>query len=268
MSSTTQTPSARATAQTWSDASSANTADAPSRWQAYLDRYRRGEWRDRIFRDMLLGDLRDRPRPVTLLDIGCGRGFDSDMPLQEEIADRVDRFIGVEPDPAIVLGSHFSDTYRCLFEEAPLAPGSVDVAYAIMVLEHLSQPERFWNKVWEVLKDGGVFWGLTVDGRHWFTRASLWAESLRIKDLYLEWFLGRRGLERYENYPAHYRSNSPQQIVRYARRFRSCELINFARIGQLNAYFPRPFHWLTNLLDRCAYWCGKPGTLLAVRAMK
>src|SRR5581483_9426019 len=115
MSSTTQTPSLRAAAETWSDDPTATTTAAPSRWQSYLDRYRRGEWRDRIFRDMMLEDLRDRPRPVTLLDIGCGRGFDSDMPLQEEIADRVDRFIGVEPDPAIVLGSHFSDTYRCLF---------------------------------------------------------------------------------------------------------------------------------------------------------
>jgi SAM-dependent methyltransferase len=243
-------------------------SNAPSRWTPYLDRYRGGEWRDRIFRDMILEDVRDRPRPVTLLDIGCGRGFDSDVRLQEEIADEADRFIGVEPDPAIALGSHFTDTHRCLFEETTLAPASVDVAYAIMVLEHLSRPEQLWNKVWEVLKDGGVFWALTVDGRHWFTRASLWAERLWIKDVYLEWFLGRRGVERYENYPAHYRSNSPKQIARFAQSFRSHELINFARVGQLNGYFPRPFHLLTNLLDRRAIRRGKPGALLAVRAVK
>jgi SAM-dependent methyltransferase len=243
-------------------------SDAPSRWGPYLDRYRGGEWRDRIFRDMVLEDMRNRPRPVTLLDIGCGRGFDSDLRLQEKIADAADSFIGVEPDPAIALGGHFSDTHRCPFEESSLAPASVDVAYAIMVLEHLSRPERFWDKLWEVLKDGGVFWGLTVDARHWFTLVSRWAERLRVKDAYLEWFLGRRGVERYENYPAHYRTNSPRQLAHYARRFRSCELINFSRVGQLNAYFPRWLHPLANFLDRRAIRRGKPGTLLAVRAVK
>jgi SAM-dependent methyltransferase len=260
MSPTTETPIARHR----QPAASSSLA----RWAPYLDRYRRGEWRDRIFRDMVLEDVRDHCRPMTLLDVGCGRGFDGDLRLQVEIASEADRFIGVEPDPGVALGPHFSDTHRCLLEEAPLAPASVDVAYAIMVLEHLSRPELFWDKLWEVLKDGGVFWGLTVDGRHWFTRASLWAERLRIKNAYLEWFLGRRGVERYENYPAHYRTNSPRQIARYANRFRSCELINFSRVGQLNGYLPRPFHPMANLLDRRAIRRGKPGTLLVVRAVK
>jgi SAM-dependent methyltransferase len=239
-----------------------------SRWAPYLDRYRRGEWRDRIFRDMVLEDVRSRPQPVSLLDIGCGRGFDSDMHLQESVAREADRFIGVEPDPGVCLGGHFDEAHRCRFEEAPLAPRSIDVAYAIMVLEHLERPGRFWDKLREVLKNGGVFWGLTVDSRHWFTHASLWTERLRVKDAYLDWFLGRRGVERYENYPAHYRTNSPRQIARYVRRFRSCELINFSRVGQLNDYFPRLLHPLANLLDRFAIRRGKPGTLLAVRVVK
>ena len=54
-------------------------------------------------------------------------------------------------------------------------------------------PRRFWDKLYEVLKDNGVFWGLTVDGRHWFRRASLWAERLKIKDRYLNYRFGARG---------------------------------------------------------------------------
>jgi len=138
-------------------------------WTPFIERYRRGECRDRIFHDMILEDARARPRPLALLDVGCGKGFDTDVPLQEAMAREADRYVGIEPDRAVEPGGYFAEVHRCLFEDAPLPAGSIDVAFAIMVLEHLPRPEAFWDKLWHVLKDGGVFWGLTVDGRHWFT---------------------------------------------------------------------------------------------------
>jgi SAM-dependent methyltransferase len=238
------------------------------RWAASVERYRRGEWRDRILHDLILEDARRRGGRLTFLDIGCGRGFDGDVPLQRSLAAAAGHYIGVEPDPEVVPGDYFTHTHRCLFEEAPLAPGSVDVAFAVMVLEHLPCPQRFWDRLHEVLADGGVFWGLTVDGRHWFCRLSLWAERLRLKEGYLNQLLGTRGTERYENYPVYYRSNTPRQLRRLAHRFRSCECINFSRVGQLNGYYPQALHGLANFLDRRAIRRGKPGTLLAVRAVK
>src|SRR5215467_5012981 len=98
-------------------------------WTPYLERYRAGEWRDRIFRDMILADARRlRPKP-TILDIGCGAGFDGSVPLQRSIAEQAGCYVGVEPDPEILLGDYFTETHRCCFEKAPLAVGSVDVAY-------------------------------------------------------------------------------------------------------------------------------------------
>jgi SAM-dependent methyltransferase len=239
-----------------------------TRWAPYLERYRGGECRDRIFHDMILEDARARPRPLTILDIGCGKGFDTDVPLQESMARAADRYVGVEPDPTVTPGGYFAEVHRCFFEDAPVPPASVDVAFAIMVLEHLPRPQAFFEKLWDVLKDGGVFWGLTVDGRHWFTRASLWSERLKIKELYLRAMHGRRGVERYESYPAYYRSNTPAQISVYTRPFRSAECVNFARVGQLNVLFPRFVHPLVNALDRRAQRRGRPGTLLAVRVVK
>jgi hypothetical protein len=76
-----------------------------SPWGEYVERFRRGEWRDRIFHDMVLGDVRGRPRPRTVLDIGCGRGFDGNQEFQGSIARAADRYVGVEPDQrAIRLG--------------------------------------------------------------------------------------------------------------------------------------------------------------------
>jgi SAM-dependent methyltransferase len=239
-----------------------------TRWAPYLERYRKGEWRDRILHDLILEDARQRGGALTFLDIGCGHGFGGDLRLQQSLARAAGRYIGIEPDPDVTPGEHVTERHCCFFEDAPLAPGSIDVAFANMVLEHLSEPRRFWDKVREVLRDGGVFWGLTMDARHWFCRASQWAERLKIKDLYLNTLRGRRGAERYENYPVYYRSNTPRQIGRYAKGFRSCEFLNFARVGQCNFYFPRLLHPLANWLDRQAMERKRPGTVLAVRAVK
>jgi hypothetical protein len=144
----------------------------------------------------------------------------------------------------------------------------VDVAFAVMVLEHVTRPQEFWDKLFDVLKPGGVFWGFTMDARHWFCAASLFLDRLGLKDLYLSYLLGKRGSQRYENYPVHYRCNKPPQVQRCAQRFRSCECINFARVGQINHYFPRPVRGLATLADRWAIASRQPGTLLAVRAVK
>jgi len=243
--------------------------DIADEWAPYLERYRAGEWRDRIFRDMILADARRvKPKPK-ILDIGCGDGFDGSVPLQRSIAEVAGSYIGIEPDPRIPLGDYFTETHRCFFEQAPLAAGSVDLAYAVMVLEHLPRPQAFWDKLHDILADGGVFWGLTVDARHLFARLSLWADWLRVKDFYLDHVLGRDlGAGRYKNYPTYYKTNTPRRIAQLAQPFRSCECINFSRVGQWSPYLPGWLRAMANRIDRRAIRGGRPGTLLIVRAVK
>lgn len=233
-----------------------------------IERYRKGEWRDRIFRDMIFADVRPQGNEKTFLDIGCGDGFDGDLPLQRSIAQVAGKFVGVEPDNSIVPGAYFHAIHRCMFEDAPLAPDSVDVAYAIMVLEHLPEPQQFWDKIWQVLRKGGVFWGLTVDRRHWFCTYSRMFVKLRLKDIYLNWLLGKRDDGRYQNYPVYYRSNSPEQIESFTSNFARKDYINFSRVGQCNAYFPRIVRPLVSAYDFRAIRKNRPGTLLAVRVEK
>ncbi len=237
-------------------------------WTPYLERYRRGEWRARIFRDMILADAAEKGGPLTFADIGCGHGFDGDFRLQKQLAEHAHAYLGIEPDPAIELQDCITHRYRNFFEDAPLAPSTVDLAFAVMVLEHLPNPQLFWDKVHEVLVDGGVFWGFTMDRRHWFCQASLWSERLHVKELYLRWLKGRRGQERYENYPVHYRSNTPADVARYTQRFRHCEVMSLGREDQLGFYLPKPLKPLFRCLDRQALARGKPGMVLAIRAVK
>jgi SAM-dependent methyltransferase len=237
-----------------------------SQWQQFQERYRRGEWRTPIFRDMILTDVRRlRPGP-TLLDIGCGNGFDGATDLQRELARNAGEYFGLEPDPAITLGTPFTRTFRCRFEDAPLPPGSVDLAFAVMVLEHLAEPKCFWDRLHGVLRPGGIFWGFTVDARHWFCQASLWLKRLRVKDLYLHRLLRHElGDADYQNYPVFYRANCPHHVLPHVRRFARCDFISFTRVGQLNYYLPRFLHRVSAGLDRSLMARGKPGAILAIR---
>jgi 2-polyprenyl-3-methyl-5-hydroxy-6-metoxy-1,4-benzoquinol methylase len=125
-----------------------NVDDGPAQadpWAPYIERFRSGEWRDRLLHDLVVEEARRFGPKPTILDIGCGRGLDGDIPLQRSLANVAGRYIGIEPDPAIDLGTYFTETHRCHFEHAPLVPGSVDIAIAVMVLEHLPDPQAFWS---------------------------------------------------------------------------------------------------------------------------
>jgi SAM-dependent methyltransferase len=241
------------------------TAFAPD---SYIQRYKNDEWRATIFRDMVLDDARQRGGKLTFLDIGCGKGFDGDEELQRTVAENAGQYIGVEPDPDIAIGRYVNVVHRTTLEGAPIEPESIDAAFAIMVLEHLPQPQSFFDKLYDVLKPGGVFWGLTVDGRHPFCRASLWSQKLKLKEVYLNGVFGKRGVDRYENYPVHYRCNTPDQINGFAKKFSSCDFVNFSRIGQLNAYYPKFLHGVATAVDRTLHRENRLGSLLAIRVVK
>jgi SAM-dependent methyltransferase len=232
-----------------------------------IQRYREGTCRDRIMHDLILADAARLGSRLTFLDIGCGKGFDTDIPLQQSLVRAATNYIGIEPDLSVTPGDYIKDVRRCLFEQAELPRHSVHLAFAIMVLEHLADPQPFWDKLHEVLVPGGVFWALTVDARHWFCRASLWAQRLQIKNWYLSLVFGARGQDRYENYPVYYRCNTPERIERYARAFSSVCCFNLARVGQCDPLFPRFLRPLSRRLESSAIKRGKPGTLFVVRAV-
>jgi SAM-dependent methyltransferase len=237
-------------------------------FQSYLSRYRAGEWRDRIFLDMILADAARFEGQPTILDIGCGHGFDGNVALQQEVADAAGQFIGIEPDPTIQPGDYFHRIHTNYFEDAPLESNSIDLAYAVMVLEHLKRPQLFWDKLRDVLRPGGIFWGLTVDRRHWFCALSKSLDQLRLKELYLNLLLGKRGEKRYENYPVYYRNNAPTDIAKMTSSFTRQDCWNFSREGQCAAYFPHLFVPWIAWLDRRAIRTNRPGTLLAIRVQK
>jgi len=228
-------------------------------------RYLGGEWRTPIFRDLVLASI---PPGAVVLDIGCGHGFDSSAEAQHDIARSAGRMLGVEPDNDMPTPEWFHAAHRCAFEDAPIEPDSVDVAYSAFVLEHIRDPEAFWSALHRCLRPGGEFWGFTVDSRSVFAVASNAMERLRIKDAYLRFVQGKRGDDRYENYATYYRCNSPSRIRRYARQFQRVECRSWARPGQFDVYVPAPLRPLSRFGERAMISTGLPGSLLIVRVTK
>ncbi len=228
---------------------------------------KRVEWMEYVVLESI-ALLHSRGRRVRLLDIGCGHGFSGCTATQHSIADRVTTAIGIEPDSSIPAPSCFATVHRTTFEEAPLEVSSVDLAYACFVLEHIQTPQRFFDRLHEVLAPGGIFIGFTVDARHLFACCSQLLEVLRLKDLYLRVLRGERGVDRYENYPTFYRANTPRQLRRACRQFSEIHCLTLHRPGQLDFYFPRFVRPATRLCERIAMRMGLPGSVLVVALRK
>jgi SAM-dependent methyltransferase len=224
-------------------------------WSIWLARLSSPEWRTPIFFEIVSAEIRARSgatRP-TVLDIGCGLGFDGELRYQEALSAQASRFIGIEPDLTIKPPKVFSEVYQTTLEEAPIAHGCVDVAYAIMVMEHIANPALFWSRLYDILAPGGVFVAFSVNGAHWFAPVTRFMSAIGLKSAYLDLLEGKRGTERYADYPVYYRTNTLKQVKRLARNFRTVETMMFGATGNVASYAPVRLRPLARAVDKLAH---------------
>jgi hypothetical protein len=214
---------------------------------------------------MVLDAINAVEGPATVLDIGCGRGFDDDPKLQASLIAASGKYIGVEPDSDIEVHDDI-EVHRSFLEDAQIEPGTVDVAFAVMVLEHIPEPARFFAAVRRALKPGGVFLGFTPNRRHYFVFWSSLLERIGLKDLYLRLLRGN-GDDAYQNYPTHYRCNTAADVTSSAVGF-ATETADFNVRRMATGYLPGALRPLGNALDRVWVAAGLPGGILICRARK
>lgn len=100
-------------------------------------------------------------RSSVVLDVGCGRGAYAEDPvgIRREFRifkGKVARVIGIDVDPAGA-SNPFLDEFRPFDGgEWPLERGSIDVAVADCVLEHVADPPSFFRNAHRVLRPGGA----------------------------------------------------------------------------------------------------------------
>ena len=86
-------------------------------WDSVAERYRRETWRSPIFRDLVLHDLERVGGEATVLDIGCGNGFDDSPELQASLAERAGHYIGIEPDAVVPAPACCDELFRTTLED-------------------------------------------------------------------------------------------------------------------------------------------------------
>jgi len=108
--------------------------------------------------------------PRSVLDIGCGFGSTTAV-LRGRGS--LDLAIGVEIEPAAAeeARQHFDHVYCSAVEDAPfeekIAPGTLDCALCLDVLEHLVDPWAVVKRVSPLLKTGGRLYISVPNIRNW-----------------------------------------------------------------------------------------------------
>lgn len=226
-------------------------------------------WRTPVFAQLILDDLGRMSRPVVTLEIGCGLSFDGDPGIQRELAGAADLCIGVEPDPGVEPQAVFGRVFSTTLEGADIEPGSVDLAYSVMVMEHVDDPRTFMEAIHTVLKPGGVYWGFTIDRRHWYSHIADLLSKTGLKSRYLDWLYGRQDEgERYLDYPTTYKLNAPGDFGPFDSLFSDISVWNTGATESVALYAPRPFRGVVRALESWRVGRGGARSELAVRLVK
>ena len=100
----------------------------------------------------LLGDIKD----IKILDIGAGTGR-----LSVLLANRGARVTALDVSPKMLeLVKRKNDKIETVVGDAenlPFKDGSFDIVTAAFLIVHLKDPAGFFDEVYRVLKDGGIF---------------------------------------------------------------------------------------------------------------
>lgn len=216
----------------------------------------------RVMTNLIVKEVQQYAGAPRVLDIGCGHGLGRNVDLQWEIKQASDELWGIEPDTSVHPTQGLFDNFQhALLESADLPPNSIDVAYSSMVMEHVSDPDSFFNAVKACLKPGGIYLFLTPNAQSFVPRMTKIAHNLRIDEILLRMIRGKQQVEQY-HYPVEFRCNTVARMNHIANRlgFDSPEFAFIEGHGS-RTYFPGPLRLLYNGLTVKRRWIKTPQSL-------
>jgi SAM-dependent methyltransferase len=207
------------------------------------------------------------PLNGSVLNVGGGCNASGRFPA---VRRRAGRLVSVDPHASVHEDSDADEHWQQTLED--FAPGHAeqfDVAFAVYVLEHVTDPTTFTRATARVLRRGGTFLAITPSLWHYFGMAT-WATTRLGLD---EWLLPRlREPEQVSEYHfrTEYRLNSIRSLTHHLEDagFSSVEFRMWDLPRLYEPYLPDAVKWFAPTWSRAAYALGRPNLMghLTVRA--
>lgn len=221
----------------------------------------------RPVRDFALRVAACTPPNGAALNIGGGCNASGRFPA---VRRRAQRLVSVDPHPDVLDDSEADEHWQQTLEEfAPGHPEEFDVAFAVYVLEHVTDPAAFTGAAARVLRPGGTFLAITPSLWHYFGLTT-WATTRLGID---EWLLPRlrdAGQVAEYHFRTEYRLNSIRALSRHLERagFSRAEFWMWDLPRLYQPYLPGSVKRLAPTWSRAAYALGRPNLMghLTVRA--
>ena len=161
-------------------------------------------WDDILFRERILEALHPGH---TLLDMGAGAGIVSHMNFKGHVKTAV----GIDLDQRVQENPYLDQGIVGDVTSTPFEPSSFDVIICDNVMEHVAEPDAFFQEINRLLKPGGKFFGKTPNKWHYMPILA------RFTPYWFHRFFNRlRGRKGEDTFPTVYKLNSPKCIQRQA----------------------------------------------------
>lgn len=202
----------------------------------------------------------------TLLDIGAGDGDDDYTALVRPL---VSRMVGVDPAAAPRSGSLLDEMHAQSIESFALGGHErFDLALAVYVVEHISDPGGFLTAARRCLRPGGSLFLVTPNLWHYFGLAAKASAILGVDDRLLALTRAAHpGHDHVGHFRVAYKMNSVASLARHAGAagFQSLEVRHLENPSIFETYFPGRLAALPRLYSSALHLIGAKrafGTLI------
>src|SRR5262245_47546958 len=200
------------------------------------------------------------PQGSRVLNVGGGCNASGQFPA---IKRRAGTVVVVDPSARIFGTTDADERYQLTLEDFSLDHADrFDVAFAVFVIEHVTDPVAFAQAAARVLKPGGVFMAITPNQWHYFGLAT-WATSrLGLNEWLLRHVRDPEHVDEY-HFRTEYRMNSIRSIRSHLEHagFSGVEFRMWDLPRMYEPYLPGPLTGFATVWNKTAYKLGRPSLM-------
>lgn len=118
-------------------------------------------------------------------------------------------------------------------------------------MEHIENPDLFFQKAYHCLKENGKLFFITPNKKHYFVMLSRLFDVLNIKRLWIKYIMRAR-VDLDYGFKSYYLINEENKIRQYSVKygFKKCEIIYIDSPKEIARYFPLPLKWIPYTISK------------------